>query len=226
MPRISVITPTNRGVKNLDHLIRDFRNQTLPKDQWEHVIVYDGTPPDDVKVFMKIHEKDYDLKFVSIDKDPGNMQIAPGTRPRNHGVSIASGEYVVFFDDDDRAKDLYLETLSSGTVDDMISVVQMSCQESRMYRNGNPNRIILIPEIGLHEFPVICHVGTPCFIVKRAWALECPWQHEPEHDYRFIKRIVEKYQPRIQISGGMLVDVDRLVTRGLRDWVTHPPFYR
>jgi len=224
MPKISVITPASRGVKDLTHLVRDFRNQTY-KD-FEHCIVWDGQVPEDVQIFMKEHEKDYNIKFTSIEKDSGNMKIAPGTRPRNYGVSIATGDYVVFCDDDDRYNDRYLETLASGTMNDMITVVQMSCQESRIYKNGNPNRIILIPEIGLPVFPLVCHVGTPCFIVKREWAIAEPWQNEPEHDFRFIKRICERFHPSVNIAGGMYVDVDGLVTRGLKDWVSIPPFYR
>jgi hypothetical protein len=107
-----------------------------------------------------------------------------------------------------------------------ISVVQMSCQESRMYLNGSPDRIVLIPEIGLPTFPIICHVGTPCFMVPRKWALENPWQHEPEHDYKFIKRIVDKYQCQVNFTPGMMVDVDGLVLRGMKDFVDMPPFYR
>ena len=56
--------------------------------------------------------------------------------------------------------------------------------------------------------------------------MEEPWQHEPEHDFRFIKRIVEKFQPQIRIVGGMQVDVDGLVIRGMKDFVSIPPFYR
>jgi len=222
-PMVSVITPSCRGVKELSQLLRDFRNQTFKS--FEHIICYDGPPPKDVVQLMK-NEAAPNTVFVSIDKDMGDMRVAPGTRTRNHGVSIAKGEWVCFFDDDDRAKDTYVETLISNCDENTISVVQMSCQESRMYRNGDPNRIILIPEIGLNFFPVICHVGTPCFMVPRAWAVDLPWQHEPEHDFRFIKRIVEKYKPQVNLVGGMQVDVDGLVTRGMRDFVSIPPFYR
>jgi len=224
---ISVITPASRGVMALGYLINDFRNQTFPKELFEHIIVWDGDIPQDVKDFMDLHKNEYNINFTNISKDVGDMKIAPGTRPRNHGVQIAKGAYVVFADDDDRYKDTYLESLATCIGhDNMISVVQMSCQESRMYKNGNPNRIVLIPEVGLPGFPIICHVGTPCFIVKREWALECPWEHEPEHDFRFIHRIVEKYKPQVNFIGGMAVDVDGLVTRGMKDFVSHPPFFR
>lgn len=221
-PKISVITPTVRGIKQLSVLLNDFKNQTF-KD-FEHLIIYDGTPPDDVKEFMK-KTPPY-VRFHHIEKDYGNMDAAPGTNARNFGIKISLGEYLVFCDDDDRYKDTYLESLISGTHGRTITIVQMSCQQSRMYKDGSPDIIVLVPEIGLYTFPICCHVGTPCFIVPRQWAVEEPWQHETEHDYRFIKRICEKYQPEVRIVGGMQVDVDGLVIKDMKDWVSIPPFYR
>lgn len=221
-PKISVITPASRGLKTMKQLVNDFKNQTFRN--FEHIIVYDGKPSEDIITFMK--KTPSWVKFHHIEKDRGNMKESPGTNPRNYGIKISQGEFLVFCDDDDRYKDTYLETLISGVDSRIINVVQMSCQQSRMYKNGDPDKIVLVPEIGLYFFPVICHVGTPCFIVKREWAVEEPWRHEPEHDFRFIKRICEKFRPQIRINGGMQVDVDGLVIRGMRDWVSHPPFFR
>jgi len=63
-------------------------------------------------------------------------------------------------------------------------------------------------------------------MLPMAWAKENPWQHEPEHDYRFIKRIVDKYRPQIHMHYGLFVDVDGAIIGNLQDWVSHPPFYR
>jgi len=224
MPKVSVITPFSRGIKELSQLLRDFKNQTFT--DFEHLIIRDGSIPEDIQSFMDIHKNDYNIRFTSIKKDPGNMKQSPGTNPRNYGISLAKGDYCYFFDDDDRAKDTLLETLISGTQNSTITIVQMSCQHSRMYKDGDPDRIVLVPEIGLYAFPVCCHIGTPCFIVRREWAVEEPWQHEPEHDFRFIKRICEKFRPQVRIVGGMQVDVDGLVISQMRDWVSIPPFYR
>ena len=221
---ISVITPVSRGVSELSNLFRDFKNQIF-KD-FERICVFDGPIPEDVQKLVNEYKKLYNLKFTNIKKDMGNMQISPGTRPRNHGLSIASGNFVCFFDDDDRARDTYLASLIDSMQENMLSVVQMSCQESRMVRGGDPKHIVLIPEVGLKHFPVICHVGTPCVLLPRKWALEDPWRHEPEHDFRFFKRIVEKHNPLIMVKHGMQVDVDGLVTKGIKDWVSVPPFYR
>lgn len=222
-PIVSVITPASRGVKELSTLLNDFKNQTA-RSLMEHIIVYDGKPPEDVVALMA--KAGPWTRFTYIKKDPGNMKQSPGTNPRNHGITLAKGQYVVFCDDDDRYKDRYLETLLNGMGENVIGVVQMSCQESRMYKKGSPDRSVLVPEIGLPVFPTICHVGTPCFMVKREWAVENPWRHEPEHDFRFIKRICEKYNPRISIIGGLQVDVDSQIIGHLKNWVSIPPFYR
>lgn len=222
-PKVSVITPSSRGIKETSQLLRDFRNQTF--QDFEHIIVRDGNPPQEIIDLIK-HEGNSNTIFTSIKKDRGNMNVSPGTNARNYGLSLAKAEYVVFFDDDDRAKDSYLESFIKGLQENTIVVVQMSCQHSRMYKNGDPDRIVLIPEIGLYYFPLICHVGTPCFIIKKEWAIAEPWRHEPEHDFRFIKRICERFKPQIRVIGGMQIDVDGLVIGQMRDWVSRPPFYR
>jgi len=173
-PIISAITPASRGVKELSNLLNDFKNQTFRN--FEHIIVYDGTPPDDVIALMK--NAGPWTRFCHIEKDYGNMKESPGTKPRNHGIKLSRGQYLVFCDDDDRYKDTYLETLISNCRDNIIGVIQMSCQQSRMYKDGDPDTIVL------------------------------------------------KFKPIIQITGGMLVDVDGLVIKDMRDWVSFPPFYR
>jgi glycosyltransferase involved in cell wall biosynthesis len=222
-PKISVIIAASRGAKFIDTIINDFRNQIF--QNFEIIIVYDGKPPKEVEGVIE-NIVDDRFHFFSVEKDPGNMKIAPGTRPRNAGLQKAKGNYVVFFDDDDRAKDSYLAGLMEGTEGNTIGLVQMTCSEKRMYTNGNPSRFVLVPEIGLPYFPIICHVGTPCFCVPRQWALDLPWREEPEHDFRFIKRICEKYKPAINFKAGMRVDVDGLIIKETRDWVSKPPFFR
>jgi len=175
---------------------------------------------------MKEHEKDYNIRFVSIEKDFGDMHRSPGTRARNYGTSLAKGDFVYYADDDNRYKGSLLETLINGITPVRLSVVQVTCAESRIFRNGSPTRIAIIPEIGLPTFPIVCHVDTASCLFPRKWVLEEPWRYEPEHDFRLIKRIIEKHHPEILIHNGIQVDLDGLFTKNLRDWVTLPPFYR
>jgi len=219
-PTVSVITPVSRGIHEQSILIRDFRNQTF--QDFEHVLVIDGKPAEGVLELFNSYEKG---KIFQIEKDMGNMSIAPGTKPRNHGIEVSKGQYLVFCDDDDRYKDTYLESLVWGIQDNLINCVQMGCGEHRVRRNGDRNKLVMIPEVGLPGFPMICHVGTPCFIVKREWALEDPWREEREHDYWFIRRIVEKHKVAVRQKSGMQVEVDGFLS-GVKDWVSRPPFFR
>lgn len=228
MPHISVITPASRGVPHLTQLLRDFKNQTF--QDFEHIICWDGQVPGEVMDFMKVHEKDYNIRFVSVAKDLVKLAKypkSPGTGPRIHGTSLAKGDFVYYADDDNRYKDTLLESLINGMNEKRISVVQVACAESRIKRNGDTKRITFIPEVGLPTFPMVCHVDTACFMVPRKWALKDPWGYEGNtHDYSFLKRIIEKNKPEILMKNGVQVDLDGLFVKGLKDWVTLPPFYR
>jgi glycosyltransferase involved in cell wall biosynthesis len=228
LPLISVITPFSRGVKELAQLIRDFRNQTFKN--FEHLIVNYGPAPDDVKNFIKEHEKDYNIRFSSVEKNMALMsQIprSPGVGPRIYGTSKAISPFVYYADDDNRVKDSLLEVLLQGMTESRISVVQVACAESRIKRNGSPTKIAIIPEIGLPTFPMVCHIDTACFLVPRKWALKDPWKYDGNTgDFTFLKRIIERNKPEIVMNNGVQADLDGLFTRGIRDWVSIPPFYR
>jgi hypothetical protein len=57
-------------------------------------------------------------------------------------------------------------------------------------------------------------------LIPRKWAIADPWRHEPQHDYRFFKRIVDKYKPPVLIKPGIQVDVGGLLLLDEKDW-TH-----
>jgi glycosyltransferase involved in cell wall biosynthesis len=228
LPLISVITPFSRGVKELSQLIRDFRNQTF-KD-FEHIIVHDGPVPDDIKIFIKDHQSDYNIRFSSVDKNMAlmsNIPKSPGVGPRIYGTSIAKGNFLYYADDDNRVRDSLLETLLNGMTESRISVVQVACKESRIFKNGDPKRIAIIPEIGLPTFPMVCHIDTACFLVPRKWALKDPWKFDGNTgDFTFLKRIIERNKPEIVMNNGVQADLDGVFTKNLMDWVSIPPFYR
>jgi glycosyltransferase involved in cell wall biosynthesis len=210
----------------LTQILRDFKNQTFQDS--ELLIVRDGKIPEGIQKYINENEKSHpNVRFMQIKKDMGNMKIAPGTVPRNYGVSRALGDFCCFIDDDDRIKDTFLETLLSGMINDQtISVVQIAVKEARVYKNGDPEKIVFIPEIGLPQFPMMGHISTQSFLVKRDWVVQEPWRDEPEHDIRLLRRLIEKFKPTINITFRVEADIDGIFVRDLKDWVSNPPFYR
>jgi len=208
VPEITVITPTARGADTLRQIVADMAAQTYR--DFEHRIIYDGPPP--AEVLALLPSLPPWVWFEAIEK-AGDTQT--GTTPRNVGTQRAAGRYVVYADDDDRYRSTYISTLMSHTVADTdLTVVQMACEQSRVSRNGDPGYVVAIPEPGLPMMPTICHIGTPCYIVPTAWALADPWRDEPEHDFHFFDRIVQKYRPRIHLVPSVQVDVDGVVMGG------------
>src|SRR4051812_34752792 len=91
-PAVSVIIPThNRAIRlglTLDALI----TQTYPRSQLEVVVVADGCTDNTIKVLQRYRE----LLPLKIAEQLGRGAAAA----RNHGARIATGELLVFMDDD------------------------------------------------------------------------------------------------------------------------------
>lgn len=99
MPRVSVITPTYK--RETKYLLRAI--ESIKEGSYENVeiVVVDDNPPDskyrkDVVEFMKRYESDNNVIYFMNPKNVG------GSLARNNGISVASGEYITFLDDDDR----------------------------------------------------------------------------------------------------------------------------
>lgn len=223
--KLSVISSVSRGPEYLEQLIRDMRNQTLSKDLWEHVIVFDGLPKDGCLEVIEAHKYDYHMTAYNIFKNPDDGVPGRGVSPKNHGTATCRGAYVCYCDDDDRFRDTYLRDLLSGTHDNVISCVQMSATDYRIC-GGSKKHSILIPEIDCKTIPYQCHFGCPCMIYKKEWAMRYPFLNCSDNDYHFARIILDIFQPTINFIAGWNVDPDGTNVGLLKDWVTQPPYYR
>ena len=223
--KLSVITSSNRGPDYIEQLMRDMRNQTLDKNLWEHVIVFDGLPKDGVEDVIKFHAKDYHVTAYNIFRNPSDLPHGYGISPKNHGTSTCRGDYVCYADDDDRYRDTYLASLLLGSHDNHINCVQMSCTDYKMC-GGSKEHSVLVPEIESVFIPRPCHFGTPCLIYRKEWALDNPYLNCSDNDYIFARTIVHRYRPTISLVTGWHVDPDAHHVGSLKDWVSQPPYYR
>ncbi len=101
MPTVSVILPTRNRVEFLEGAVESVFDQTYADLE---CVVVDGGSTDGTARYLEAVVDDR-LRVVRHD-EPQGLSAA-----RNAGLDIASGEYVVFLDDDDRLHEDAVETL-------------------------------------------------------------------------------------------------------------------
>jgi glycosyltransferase involved in cell wall biosynthesis len=103
MPTISIIMPVYGVEKYIATAIESVLAQTYP--DWELIVVNDGTKDNSRAIALQYAATDSRIKVC--DKENGGLSDA-----RNFGLNIAKGQYVHFFDSDDRiAPDFYEQML-------------------------------------------------------------------------------------------------------------------
>lgn len=103
--KVSVIVPTYCPGDGINRVVRSMKQQSLPTDEFEVIFVDDGSPDD---TYRRLEEIRDDSPNVRIARIPNSGW--PST-PRNVGIEMARGEYVLFMDHDD---ELYQNALSAS----------------------------------------------------------------------------------------------------------------
>jgi GT2 family glycosyltransferase len=94
-PHISIITPTyNTNVKYLKEMLESVLAQTYP--YWELCIADDASITDGTREILQDYAAKYNNIKVVFRKSNGHISEAS-----NSALSLASGDYVIFLDDDD-----------------------------------------------------------------------------------------------------------------------------
>jgi len=113
MPAVSVVTPTFNRSRLIERAIRSVQAQTF--QDWEHIIVDDGSTDDTGEVVQRLAAADSRIKYVRTESNRGSSWA------RNAGVSNASSELVAFLDSDDEwlpeKLELQLSRMSSSPLD-------------------------------------------------------------------------------------------------------------
>ena len=98
LPKVSVVIPVYNAGKYLQETLDCLYAQTFP--DFEIICVNDGSEDDSLKILQKQKDK----RIVIIDREHSNAGAC-----RNAGLEAAKGEYVYFFDADDRCMAKLLE---------------------------------------------------------------------------------------------------------------------
>lgn len=92
MHLISIIIPCYNQAQFLPETLQSVLDQSY--QNWECIIVNDGSPDDTEEIAQKWCEKD--VRFIYLKKENGGLSSA-----RNAGLKIAKGDYIQFLDSDD-----------------------------------------------------------------------------------------------------------------------------
>ena len=116
--KISVIIPTYKPGSYLWDCLRSLRNQTMPKADFEVILVLNGCgePYDSaISGFIASELGQMNIRYIRIAE--GGVSNA-----RNVAIEAAEGEYIAFIDDDDYVSATYLEQLLVNAAPDTVSL--------------------------------------------------------------------------------------------------------
>ncbi len=134
---VSIIVPCYKQAHFLDTSLQSVLNQTY--QNWECIIVNDGSPDDTEKVATKWCEKDDRFKYIF--KENGGLSSA-----RNCGIKIANGIYILPLDSDDLLHENYLTKLVP--VLDSNQEIGIVSSYTSIFRNDISNIIDELKPIG------------------------------------------------------------------------------
>ncbi|MFR9020121.1 MAG: glycosyltransferase family 2 protein [Fusobacterium sp.] len=97
---VSIITPMYNGERFVEKTIKSVLNQTY--ENWEMIIIDDGSKDNSPKIVKKYCEIDNRIKFFS-QKNAGSGAA------RNNGIRRAKGNYICLLDADDTWNNNFLE---------------------------------------------------------------------------------------------------------------------
>lgn len=99
--RVSIVTPMYNAKKYIEQTILSVQSQTY--EDWEMLIIDDGSTDDSVAIVESYISKDERIKLL---KNSTNRGVA---ETRNVGIMAATGRYLAFLDSDDLWKPQKLE---------------------------------------------------------------------------------------------------------------------
>lgn len=129
-PGISVITPSYHGEKHIHKFLESIKNQTIPDDLFEVIIVINGEKGETPNIIENFRSGN-----PSLDIKVHFSDIKSVSNARNIGIENAARSYITFIDDDDHVSANFLEEL---------------------YRHARLDRIVIsqINEVGADSTPI------------------------------------------------------------------------
>lgn len=95
--KVSIILPSFNSSSTIERAIESILNQTMSKDNLEIIVVDDCSSDGTWQILENYSDRHPDLIKISRLNSPSGSPA----QPRNEGIELASGEYILFLDSDD-----------------------------------------------------------------------------------------------------------------------------
>ena len=130
--KISVIIPTYKPGAYIWECLDSLRNQTLPKEDFELILVLNGCKDPYYSQIQEYIDKNLIGNNVNfIQTDTGGVSNA-----RNIALDVAKGEYITFIDDDDYISASFLEELLSKATRETVAI-----SNTKAFRDGSKEEV-------------------------------------------------------------------------------------
>lgn len=154
--KVSVIVPSYRPQSYTLECLDSLRNQTLPQEDYEVIVILNG------------EREPYEMFLRKAMPGNGRLLYSPvasACSSRNMGIDNARGEYLCFIDDDDKVSPTYLEELLKVARPEVIA----ASNSLSLYPDGH-----LEPNPYSREYQRHVTKGTrPFYLPKKIFSI--PW---------------------------------------------------
>ena len=125
--KISLIIPVYNVEKYVEKCLRSCINQDLSKDEYEIIVVNDGSPDGSLEIVQRIAAQEPNIKVISQENQGLSMA-------RNNGLAQAQGDYVWFIDSDDWIEENCLKEIADKCEAEQLDLLQI--QYKLAYEDG------------------------------------------------------------------------------------------
>lgn len=124
---ISVVVPVYNRENLIEPLLKSLNKQTLSQEKFEVIFVDDASTDDTIKV-IKNYAINFNYTIINRNVNSGNAST-----PRNEGIRVANGEYILFIDSDDFIAEYTLNDIAdfSSQNDSDIIVLKLISPDGR-----------------------------------------------------------------------------------------------
>lgn len=133
--QLSIIVPVYKVEQYLRKCVDSLLNQDLPKEEYEIILVDDGSPDDCPAICDEYVDAHDNVKIIH--RENGGLSAA-----RNSGIKVAQGKYVQFVDSDDYLEPNVLKTLVEKMDADDLDILRYNYQNvNERYEIFEPNKV-------------------------------------------------------------------------------------